>query len=139
MSLFSLRKVRVSIPAFWRGEDGSPTVEFVLWFPFFIVVVMAGGHMALIFFGQAVALDAAQYATRAYSVGELSSEAEVRGYVQANLSSLSSNVTVQSSVTNNLITTYVSLPAADIGGPLQFLGAFQRTTIAVKAQHRKEF
>ena len=111
MKLLSLRKCRVKIPTFTRREDGAVTVEIVLWVPFFVLACMAGGQFAMIFFGQAVALDAAQQATRAYSIGDLTSEAELRAFVQDALSTLSANVDVKTSVTDNLITTYVRVPA----------------------------
>ena len=138
MKLLSLRKCRVKIPTFASLEDGAVTIEIVLWVPFFVLACMAGGQLAMIFFGQAVALDAAQQATRAYSIGELNSEAEVRAYVKDALSTLSANVDVQSSVTDNLITTYVRVPAKDFGGPFKILAELGQANVIVKAQQFKE-
>ena len=121
MKLLSLRKFRVKIPTFASREDGAVTIEIVLWVPFFVLACMAGGQFAMIFFGQAVALDAAQQATRAYSIGDLTSEAELRAFVQDALSTLSANVDVKTSVTDNLITTYVRVPAKDFGGPFKII------------------
>lgn len=139
MKLLSLRKCRVKIPTFTRREDGAVTVEIVLWVPFFVLACMAGGQFAMIFFGQAVALDAAQQATRAYSIGDLTSEAELRAFVQDALSTLSANVDVKTSVTDNLITTYVRVPAKDFGGPFKIIADLGQANVVVKAQQFKEF
>ena len=139
MKLLSLRKCRVKIPTFTRREDGAVTVEIVLWVPFFVLACMAGGQFAMIFFGQAVALDAAQQATRAYSIGDLISEAELRAFVQDALSTLSANVDVKTSVTDNLITTYVRVPAKDFGGPFKIIADLGQANVVVKAQQFKEF
>ena len=139
MKLLSLRKCRVKIPTFTRREDGAVTVEIVLWVPFFVLACMAGGQFAMIFFGQAVALDAAQQATRAYSIGDLTSEAELRAFVQDALSTLSANVDVKTSVTDNLITTYVRVPAKYFGGPFKIIADLGQANVVVKAQQFKEF
>jgi len=129
---------RSRIGAFLRREGGSSTIEVVLWVPFFVITLMASGQLALVFFGQAIALDAAQNATRAYSIGAITTEAGVRARVQAELAGISSNVAVVSVVSGDLITTFVTVPASDFGGPLKFITQFSSLNVQVVAQQFTE-
>ena len=127
------------VRAFIGHESGNATIEAALWLPFFIISLMAAGQVALIFFGQSVALAAAQDATRAYSVGEILTESEVVSRVQAELGGVTSNATVNVAVNNDLITTFVTVPARDFGGPLNFVAQFAGLNVRVFAQQHKEF
>ena len=129
------RRVR----SFVGQEAGNATVEAALWLPFFIVALMAAGQVALIFFGQSVALAAAQGGARAYSVGDVLTEAGVVNYVQTELSGITSNASVDVAVSADLITTLVTVPASDFGGPLKFVTQFANLNVQVYAQQRKEF
>ena len=129
---------RDRLTGFKSRENGNATVEIVLWVPFFFILLMGAGQLALLFFGQSVALSAAQSATRAYSVGDITTESEVRNFVEAELAGMSSNVSVTSTVTNGVITTYVSVPARDLGGPLRFITQFTDLNILSVAQQYKE-
>ena len=138
MTISSFIRRRFNAASFLRREGGSATIEVVLWVPFFVVTLMASGQLALVFFGQAMTLDAAQDATRAYAIGTLTSEAEVRSRIQADLSAISSNVAVVSVVSDDLITTVVTVPASDFGGPLRFITQFSSLNVQVVAQQFAE-
>ncbi|NNE80829.1 MAG: pilus assembly protein [Silicimonas sp.] len=131
-------ETKARIAKFRAREDGNATVEIVLWVPFFFILLMGVGQLALIFFGQTVALSAAQNATRAYSVGDITTQDEIRTFVEAELAGISTNVTVTSTITNGLITTFVSVPAGDLGGPLGFITQFGGMNIQSIAQQFKE-
>ena len=122
----------------FRKEDGAVSIEATLWVPFFVITLMASGQLALVFFGQAMTLDAAQDATRAFAIGRLVSEAEVASQIQTDLAAISSNVAVVSVVADDLITTVVTVPAADFGGPLRFITQFSSLNVQVVAQHFAE-
>jgi Flp pilus assembly protein TadG len=138
MSISSFIRRRFNPASFLRREGGSATIEVVLWVPFFVVTLMASGQLALVFFGQAMTLDAAQDATRAYAIGTLTSEAEVRSRIQSDLSAISSNVAVVSVLSGDLITTVVTVPASDFGGPLRFITQFSSLNVQVVAQQFAE-
>ena len=121
---------------FLRSESGGVTVEAAIWLPFWILLLFGLAQTAFIFHGQARALDVAQEATRAYAIGEYTSEAEVKTFVKANLSSLSKRVTVASTSSGGIITTTVTIPALDFGiGIFRSLGNFDLT---VTSQRVKE-
>lgn len=138
MSISNVFKRFPRVASLLRREGGSSTIEVVLWVPFFVITLMASGQLALVFFGQAVTLDAAQDATRAYAIGTLVSEAEVKSQIQSDLAAISSNVAVVSVVSGDLITTVVTVPASDFGGPLRFITQFSTLNVQVVAQHFAE-
>lgn len=138
MAISNIARRLPNVASFLRREGGSSSIEAVLWIPFFVVTLMACGQLALVFFGQAIALDAAQDATRAYAVGILTSEAEVRSQIQGDLASISSNVAVVTMTDDELITTVVTVPASDFGGPLRFITQFSSLNVQVVAQHFAE-
>jgi hypothetical protein len=138
MSISRLFRQHFNPATFLRREGGSATIEVVLWVPFFVFTLMASGQLALVFFGQSMTLDAAQDATRAYAIGTLTSEAEVRSRIQSDLAGISSNVAVVSVVSDDLITTVVTVPASDFGGPLRFITQFSSLNVQVVAQQFAE-
>ncbi|MBT8415128.1 MAG: hypothetical protein KJO30_12435 [Boseongicola sp.] len=138
MSVSAFVKRIPGLASFLRREGGSSTIEVVLWVPFFVITLMASGQLALVFFGQAMTLDSAQDATRAFAIGTLTSEAQVKAQIQSDLAAISNNVAVVSVVADDLITTVVTVPASDFGGPLRFITQFSSLQVQVVAQHFAE-
>ena len=123
---------------FLRSECGNASVESVFWVPFFLFTLLAIGQFAMIFYGRAVTLEVAQIATRAFSVGELKTSDEVAAFVQQQMADVSSQIQVVSNVSDGMITTIISLPAGDFGGPLRSLTDLGGFDIQVVAQQTKE-
>lgn len=135
LSILARRRAR----SFVDGESGNATVEAAMWLPFFIIALMGAGQVALIFFGQSAALAAAQTGTRAYSVGDVLTTNEVITMVKSSLGGFGDNASVKVAVNNDLITTSVSIPASDFGGPLRFITQFADLNVRVSAHQNKEF
>ncbi|MDJ1018452.1 MAG: TadE/TadG family type IV pilus assembly protein [Paracoccaceae bacterium] len=131
-------RARARIGSFRRSEAGNATIEAVFWVPFFFFFLLAAGQLAFVFYGQSAAQDLAQQATRAYSVGELTTEAEVASYVKNRLNFATEEVEVSSTVTDGMITTVVGVPAGEFGGPLRVFTALVNMKIYVTAQQVKE-
>jgi Flp pilus assembly protein TadG len=120
---------------FLKSEAGSVTVEAAIWLPFWILFMFGLAQTAFIFHGQARALDVAQQATRAYAIGEYTTEAEVKSFVQASLASLSKRVTVSTSLSDGIITTAVTVPALDFGiAVFKNLGNFNLTVTSQRVR-----
>lgn len=120
----------------FRREDGAVTVEAVLWVPFFVICMTMIADAALIFFGQARALQVAQDANRALSVGTLASPDEAQTYIQDTLAKMSPNASAQTVSTDGILTTVVSLPASDLAavGFFTSLTSFQMQVVAQMVQ-----
>ncbi len=102
------------LEALGKNEEGTATVEFVIIFPIFLLLLALIADASLIFFGQANALRAVQDANRSFSVGRYTTEGETESSIEAALSNFSSNAVATSTVSNGSITSSVSFPAADL-------------------------
>lgn len=120
----------------FRREDGAVTVEAVLWVPFFVICLTMVADAALIFYGQARALQVAQDANRALSVGTLTSPADAQNYVTTALATMSPNASAQTVSNDGILTTVVSLPASDLAavGFFTSLTSFQMQVVAQMVQ-----
>lgn len=133
------RAVRRRIAA----EDGSATVEAVLWIPFFIFLLALIADASFLFHRQAQMLRAVQDANRAYSTGQFDSPDEVRDALVAQYSPLSADVEAASildtdTVPSGIIRTTLSVPARDVNS-IGIIASLSNLTLSVTAQHYREF
>lgn len=135
-----LKQMRLPFPAFLRREDGTATVEAVLWFPIFIAVFGLMVDSSIIFNGQTKVLRVVQDANRRLSINSLKSDAQVEAYITAELAVYGitpSTVDAQTDATTHVVSTVVVVPASQ----LQLLGYFSVLTnlqIPVTSQHMLE-
>ena len=135
-----LRHITKLIHGFRRRQDGTATVEAVLWFPIFIAVFGLMVDSAMIFHGQAKVLRVVQDANRNLSIGRFDTDAEVEAYINAELAIIGVTPTrteALSDMTAGTVSTLVVVPASE----LQLLGYFSSLVnleIPVTAQHMRE-
>ena len=123
---------------FLRREDGSATVESVIWFPVFIGFFLLIADVALIFHGQAQMLRIAQDANRLYSVGRLGDEDATQAYVIDRLASLGKPARVETVLNvDNVITTTVRAWSGDLDA-VGIVGFLTSIDVTVTSQHMKE-
>ncbi|SFE44363.1 Flp pilus assembly protein TadG [Sulfitobacter brevis] len=124
---------------FWGDEDGSYTIESVIWFPIFAILLTFVTNISIVFFNESQILRVMQDGNRAYSLGRLTSAEEVQTYISNNLAYLQAGMTIVTETTGGFVTTNLSVPATDLM-PLNLMtSAFDSITIAVNAQHIIEF
>lgn len=125
---------------FLRREDGTATVEAVLWFPIFIAVFGLMVDSALIFHGQSKVLRVIQDANRNLSIGRFTTDDEVEEYIKDQLALVGvtpKSTTATSNIAAGTVTTVVVVPAREF----QLLGYFSvlmKLEIPVTAQHMRE-
>lgn len=135
-----LKRICRHLPTFRRGEDGTATVEAVLWFPIFIAVFGLMVDSAIIFHGQSKVLRVVQDANRKLSIQSLDTDADVVAYINAELGRIGITPTqtiAQSDALTGIVSTAVEVPASE----LQLLGYFSVLTnldLTVTAQHMRE-
>lgn len=128
------------VAGFRRKEDGTATVEAVLWFPIFIAVFGLMVDSAMIFHGQSKVLRVVQDANRKLSIKSLETDAEAEAYINAQLAAINvtpSRTETLSDMTTGIISTLVVVPAREF----QILGYFSSLTnleVPVTAQHMRE-
>lgn len=129
---------KCSILARFRREDGAVTVDAVIWIPFFVICLTLLADAALIFYGQARALQVAQDANRALSVGSLDSYDATETYIENALVGMSPNASATTGANDGVITTVVTLPASDLAA-IGFFTSMTTFDMQVVAQMVKEF
>jgi Flp pilus assembly protein TadG len=125
------------------AEDGSATVEAVLWIPFFMLLLALIADASFLFHRQAQMLRAVQDVNRAFSTGQIESTEAVQEILVAQYTPLSEDVQAVSvldteTIPSGIIRTSLSIPAADVNsiGLIAGLGGFNLT---VTSQHYREF
>lgn len=123
---------------FGRDEAGTASVEAVLWTAFFMFMVTFVVDVALIFYGQARALEVAQDANRAFSIGALETEADVQEYIANRLAPISPRATSRVGSEDGLITTIITIPTGDLDavGMFTSLSQIDMNVVAQMVQER---
>lgn len=123
---------------FRTNESGSATIEAVLWFPMFVLLLVMVADVSFVFFGQAQAMRILQDGNRAFSVGRITSESDTEVFVVSALASLTPNPTVTTSLSQGVITTIAEIPVSDLAkiGGFSFLSGYN---IIVKSEHFLEY
>ncbi|MBV1902844.1 MAG: pilus assembly protein [Marinosulfonomonas sp.] len=123
---------------FSKENQGSATIESVLWLPMFLAAFALMTDVAMIFNGHSRVLRVVQDANRNLSIGRLDTEDETEEYIVAALSTLAPNLTADTSIVAGVATSTAVVPASD----LQILGMFSAIStmnISVTSQHLIEF
>lgn len=106
---------------FLRREDGTATVEAVLWLPIFLAVFVLMIDASMIFHEQSKVLRVLQDANRNMSINRLRTDVEVETYINTELAKLGIIPSTTDAITDgNIVLTAVSIPARQ----LQALGYF---------------
>ena len=123
---------------FCKSEDGSVTVEAMLWIPMFAVFFLSIADVALIFYGQSQMFRVAQDGNRLLSIGRLTDEDETEAYITARMAEIGKPVRVETSISaDNVITTVVKGITGDFDAVGVF-GVLTNVEMAVSSQHVKE-
>lgn len=130
-------RARRGLGCFLRRQDGTASVEAVLWMPIFIALFGFVVDTSLIFFGQSKVLRVIQDGNRSRSIGYLDNEAQTETYITNELAALNVTATVHSTETAGIIRTDVTFPAAQLQA-LGFFTALLGLNITVSAEHMIE-
>jgi len=98
---------------FLRRQDGTATVEAVLWFPIFLAIFGLMIDATMIFHGESDVLDVIQDANRNRSIGRFTTDDEVVAFINTMLAAESikpKTVTAVTDPTTAIITTSVVVP-----------------------------
>jgi Flp pilus assembly protein TadG len=138
------------LKAFLRQEGGSATIEFVLWLPIVIAILLLVVDSSMLFMSRSHAMRVLQDTNRLYSVGQFTSNqqdieaaraerlAKARDYALSRLRGLSPSATVTAAeVGNGVVRTTATMSTKEIAA-IGFLGMMIDTTMVVSAEHRVE-
>lgn len=120
-----------------RGEEGTATVEFVMWLPVVLLLFGLTVDVSMVFHSQSQVLRIVQDANRNASIGRLQTTADVENYIETRLRASSETADAAASITAGVISTSVTYPARDF----QILGFFRQfndLTMNVNSAHMIE-
>lgn len=108
-------------PGFLRREDGTATIEAVLWMPIFLAVFALMVDASMVFHGQSKVLRIIQDANRNMSIGRFTTDTQVETYINNELAQFGVVPTLTNAQSGNgAVLTLVRVPARQ----LQILGLF---------------
>jgi Flp pilus assembly protein TadG len=133
----------VRIKAFLRREDGSSTIEFVLWLPIVMAILLLVVDSSMLFMSRSHAIRVLQDTNRLYSVGQFTGTpaeriTKAQNYALSRLRGLSPSATAVTTETNRVVRTQATMETREVAS-VGFLGMMIDTTMVVVAEHRVEF
>lgn len=131
------QRYKATLKNFADCEDGSVTIEAVLWFIMMIGVIGLLVDATMVFQSYSQALRTLQDGNRNYSVGRFESVEENELYIKTELASLSPKVSATSTVSGNIITTVVTLPVTDLG-LVGFFNGLDSLNVNISGKHYLE-
>ena len=136
---YAISRIGNEARGFFTDEDGSFTIESVVWMPIFAILIAVIMNVSLVFFSESQMLRVVQDANRAFSLGRFENELETETYILAELDHMGANFTVETTLSGGVITTVLSAPAADLM-PLNLMtSAFDSVDVGVFAQQLFEY
>ena len=132
-----VQRVRRSLLSFGRSQDGAATLEAVLWTPVFLILFGMVTDTSTVFGRQAEILRIIQDSNRSLAVGEFQSIEQAEDYISERVAVFSGNTTVAVAIEDGIISTSVSVPAADLTSTGLF-DAINTLTITVGASQMSE-
>ncbi|WP_424941483.1 TadE/TadG family type IV pilus assembly protein [Aliiroseovarius sp. S253] len=122
------------------NEDGTATVETVLWLPVLFMIFVLIINTSFVFYKQSIIMRVVQDANRALSVKRLDSVDDTQTYIKTRISHLSSNGTATTTINEStgVITSTAVIPVSDLvfNGKFNFLEDF---SVRVSSQHFVEY
>jgi Flp pilus assembly protein TadG len=140
-----------NVSRFCHDEDGSYTIEFVIWMPIFAILLAIVMNLSMIFYYESQMLRVVQDATRAFALGRFvvtqdspPADEQAEQYILNNLAFTGANLTVDVNTGNGssgigVVQTVVSTNAAELMPFNLMRGAFDGIPIGVSTQYIIEF
>ena len=122
------------VSRFRRDQDGSASIESLLFIPLFVLILVFILDVSMIFYGKAQALRIVQDGNRALSVGVFTETTDAENFISTAFGAYSPSAVINTSITDGIITTTAVFPARD----LMVVGSipvFANTQVSVTAQH----
>ncbi len=136
-------KAATILRRFRRSEDGSFTLEAVIWMPIFAVLLAIIMNLSMVFFYESQMLRISQDAVRAFSLGRIS-EAQAEQYIDDRLAFIDANIDIDIRLVGDATTPIVAQAVvATTAGQLMpfdlFSEAFEGIPIGVTTQYLIEY
>ncbi len=141
-----ITKPQRTLREFWRKEDGSFTLEFVIWMPIFAFLLAVVMNLSMVFYYESQMLRISQDATRAFSLGRFIEETngptaadQAEQYIRDRLSFIGANFTIEVENVGSVATTRVYTNAAELMPFSLARAPFNGVQVGVNSQYIIEF
>ena len=119
------------------NEDGTATIEAVIWLPAFFAIFALIADTSTIFGSESQVLRIIQDANRNLSTGYTATAADAQSYIVSHIGHVSPNAVVSTQIAGNVITTRVEMPFTDITAT-GLVDVFMSGSVTVSAGHAME-
>lgn len=131
-------KLNKLLQRFRREEDGSATIETVLWIPIFVWILALIINASMIIFEKNQAYRIVQNANRILSTGYMQTEAQVEAYIAERLANIAPLATVETTILDGVVTSDVSYQVSDVFMP-HAVADLLNVWVSISAQHFMEY
>ena len=122
---------------FMQSQSGAATLEAVLWTPIFLLLFGMLTDTSILFGRQAEILRIIQDSNRSLAVGAFEDVQQAIDYISQKVEVFSENTEVNVAVANGIISTSVTVPAADLTSTGLF-AAIDTLTLTIGASQMSE-
>ncbi|MEE4235430.1 MAG: hypothetical protein V2I51_01780, partial [Anderseniella sp.] len=133
------RRTSSWLRAFYRSENGSYTIESVIWLPIYVFILAIMMNVSMVFFNESQLLRVVQDANRSFAIGRISTLAAVEQYVTERIDYLDVTPAVSSQLVDGIIYTNLSITATQLMPFTMLHEFFSGTEIVISAQQIVEF
>lgn len=123
---------------FRRSEDGSFTIETVIWMPIFAILLAIVMNLSMVFYYESQMLRISQDAVRAFSLGRFT-EAEAENYISVRLAHIDAEIDIDVRQVGFIAQAIVSSNAGELMPFDLMSSAFEGVPIGVSTQYIIEF
>jgi len=120
------------------SEEGSATIETLIWIPVFIWVLVMIINASLVLYQKNLTFRIVQDANRILSTGYMQTSAETQSYIANRIATFAPAATVLTAIDNGVVTSDVSYQVANLFMP-HVVEDMLNITINVSAQHFMEY
>ncbi|WP_407492187.1 TadE/TadG family type IV pilus assembly protein [Pseudooceanicola sp. MF1-13] len=123
---------------FRTSEEGSATIETLIWLPVFIWVLVMIINVSFILFEKNQAFRIVQDANRVLSTGYMLTTAETEAYIASRLADIAPDAVVATSINDGIVTSNVSYQVSQVFMP-NIVAGMVNTQVSISAQHFMEY
>jgi Flp pilus assembly protein TadG len=123
---------------FRTSEEGSATIETLIWIPVFVWVAAMILNTTLILFQKNQAFRIVQDANRILSTGYMQTTTETQAYIAGHIASFAPEATISTVIDDGVVTSSVDYQVSNLFMP-NVVTDLMNITISISAQHFMEY
>ena len=120
------------------SEEGSATIETLIWIPVFVWVLVMIINASLILFQKNQAFRIVQNANRILSTGYMQTPSETQTYIADRIANFAPEATVTTTIDNGVVTSSVAYQVTNLFMP-HVIEQLANININISAQHFMEY